>query len=119
MTIAEEDPHRMKMYLKSTAVAVLALGLAGCGGGVFGGSTEEVSPEQFLEEVRATAPEADYYTDEQLLDVGEGACGELQDGATIEELQELEWGENLTDSSMERIRIIHSNAVAYLCPDQG
>ncbi|MHA7276810.1 DUF732 domain-containing protein [Arthrobacter sp. HLT1-21] len=99
----------------------LVAGLVGCSaadGGVMGGAeTNEVSQQRFLSELRDAAPDSVYSKDEQLIATGERICEELAAGADLEELGARDPAENLTDETVDRIRITQALASEHLCPD--
>lgn len=98
---------------RGIAAAVFAAGLlAGCSNGF--GVPDRAA---FLEQVRNGAPDAQYLTDEQILEVGESACTQFAEGKTIEDLRSVEAG--VTDETRQRINVTHRAAADHLCPGSG
>lgn len=91
----------------------LLIGLVGCGTGDRG---NVAAHERFLTELRERAPDSVYSGNEQLIATGEQVCADLESGATLEELGARNPAENLTDETVERIRITQALAAEYLCP---
>ena len=90
------------------ALVCLMVGLAGCSTSDGGPATAEsnaASQQRFLSELRDAAPDSAYSKDEQLIATGERVCEELAAGADLEELDARDPAENLTDETVERIRI--------------
>lgn len=102
------------------ALVCMMAGLVGCSAGAGGPATAEsnaASQQRFLSELRAAAPDSAYSKDEQLIATGERVCEELAAGADLEELGARDPAENLTDETVERIRITQTLASEHLCPD--
>lgn len=107
----------------SAALVCLLVGLVGCsaadGGAAGGVDTNEASQQRFLSALRDAAPDSAYSKDEQLIATGERVCDELAAGADLEELGARDPAENLTDETIERIRITQALASEHLCPDSA
>ncbi|WP_196840624.1 DUF732 domain-containing protein [Arthrobacter sp. CAN_A1] len=96
------------------------VGLVGCStadGGPGTAESKAVSQQRFLSELRDAAPDSVYSKDEQLIATGERVCEELAAGSDLEELGARDPAENLTDETVERIRITQALASEHLCPD--
>lgn len=91
----------------------LVISVAGCGTADRGSVAAQ---ERFLTELREQAPDSAYSGDEQLIATGEQVCADLEAGANLEELGARNPAENLTDETVERIRITQALAAAHLCP---
>ncbi|WP_024475981.1 DUF732 domain-containing protein [Arthrobacter sp. CAL618] len=100
----------------SAAMLCLLAGLVGCGS-AGGPASAATSQERFLTELRQTAPDSAYSKDEQLLATGQQVCEELAAGTDLEQLGARNPAENLTDETVERIRITQALASQHLCPD--
>ncbi|WP_019482892.1 DUF732 domain-containing protein [Arthrobacter sp. TB 23] len=101
----------------SAATLCLLAGLAGGCGSAGGAASSATSQERFLTELRQAAPDSAYSKDEQLLATGQHVCEELAAGTDLEHLSARNPAENLTDETVERIRITQALASQHLCPD--
>lgn len=110
--------RRTSNHAASAAMLCLLAGLIGCGSDG-GADSAADAQEQFLTELRQAAPDSAYSEDEQLLATGQQVCAELEAGADLEQLGARNPAENLTDETVERIRITQALASQYLCPDAG
>ncbi|GAA1107279.1 DUF732 domain-containing protein [Arthrobacter flavus] len=109
-------------HAASAAILCLLAGLTGCGSASGADSAADSAAdaqERFLTELRQAAPDSAYSKDEQLLATGQQVCAELEAGADLEQLGARNPAENLTDETVERIRITQALASQYLCPDAG
>ena len=98
------------------ALVCLIVGLVGCSPDNGGAESGQLSQERFLTELRNAAPDSAYSKDEQLIATGFQVCAELAAGADLDELGARDPAENLTDETVERIRITQALAAEHLCP---
>ncbi|MHA7155166.1 DUF732 domain-containing protein [Arthrobacter sp. TMN-50] len=113
--------RRVSKRAASATLLCLMVGLVGCSasddGTAGAGEPREASRQRFLSELRDAAPDSAYSKDEQLIATGERVCAELAAGADLDELGARDPAENLTDETVERIRITQALASEHLCPD--
>ena len=107
--------RRISKHSATAATICLMAGLIGCGSA--GDAARDAAQERFLIELREAAPDSAYSKDEQLLATGQQVCKKLAAGADLEQLGARNPAENLTDETVERIRITQALAYQHLCPD--
>ena len=108
--------RRVPRHAASAALICLVAGLVGCAS-ASEAERAAAAQERFLTELRQAAPDSAYSKDEQLLATGQQICEKLAAGADLEQLGARNPAENLTDETVERIRITQALASQHLCPD--
>lgn len=91
--------------------------LAGCSPGPTVLLQGQTAQENFLIQLREEAPDSRYSPDDQLLEIGERVCSDLEAGADLKELGARDLAESLTDETVELIRTTQALAAILLCPE--
>lgn len=97
----------MRTLLLGTAIAVSAVGLAGCG------SSETSPDDQYISELNAI--DNPFVSDERAIDFGKTVCTQLEDGETVATLS-LGMTRKLATTTEQTATIIGGAIRAY-CPE--